>query len=213
MARNTQKQLRAAMKALMAKKNLDSITVQELSDAANVNKKTFYYHFQNMSDFLSWMYSAGLTSLMDAEGVTAENWPAHLKKVLAGIRRDHSSLTAIYASRYAPEFRQAISRMFDRAVEKYVKSSMERWETERISIPRSPVTSANISISETTSFATITARFWTLPRLPSEMTVCSGRMFPFTRLLIRSILPDAKPTSEPEHPSGSATGYGSEETP
>lgn len=119
------------MKALIAKKNLDSITVQELSDAANVNKKTFYYHFQNMSDFLSWMYSAGFTSLMDAEGVTAENWPAHLKKVLAGIRRDHSYLTAIYASRYAPEFRQAISRMFDRAVEKYVKSSMERWETER----------------------------------------------------------------------------------
>lgn len=128
MARNTQKQLETAMKALMAKKNLDSITVQELCDAANVNKKTFYYHFQNMSDFLSWMYSAGLTSLMDAEGVTAENWPAHLKKVLAGIRRDHSYLTAIYASRYAPEFRQAISRMFDRAVEKYVKSSMERWE-------------------------------------------------------------------------------------
>lgn len=131
MARNTQKQLETAMKALIAKKNLDSITVQELSDAANVNKKTFYYHFQNMSDFLSWMYSAGFTSLMDAEGVTAENWPAHLKKVLAGIRRDHSYLTAIYASRYAPEFRQAISRMFDRAVEKYVKSSMERWETER----------------------------------------------------------------------------------
>ena len=131
MARNTQKQLKAAMKALMAKKNLDSITVQALCDAANVNKKTFYYHFQNMSDFLSWMYSAGLTSLMDAEGVTAENWPAHLKKVLAGIRRDHSCLTAIYASRYAPEFCQAISRMLDRAVEKYVKSSMERWETER----------------------------------------------------------------------------------
>lgn len=131
MARNTQKQLETAMKALIAKKNLDSITVQELSDAANVNKKTFYYHFQNMSDFLSWMYSAGFTSLMDAEGVTAENWPAHLKKVLAGIRRDHSYLTAIYASRYAPEFRQAISRMFDRAVEKYVKSSVERWEAER----------------------------------------------------------------------------------
>ena len=38
MARNTQKQLETAMKALIAKKNLDSITVQELSDAANVNK-------------------------------------------------------------------------------------------------------------------------------------------------------------------------------
>lgn len=131
MARNTQKQLETAMKALMAKKNLDSITVQELSDAANVNKKTFYYHFQNMSDFLSWMYSAGFYSLMDAEGVTAENWPVHLKKVLAGIRKDHSYLSAIYASRYAPEFRQAISRMFDRAVEKYVKSSMKCWEEER----------------------------------------------------------------------------------
>lgn len=131
MARNTQKQLETAMKALMAKKNLDSITVQELSDAANVNKKTFYYHFQNMSDFLSWMYSAGFYSLMDAEGVTAENWPVHLKKVLAGIRRDHSYLSAIYAPLYAPEFRQAISRMFDRAVEKYVKSSMKCWEEER----------------------------------------------------------------------------------
>lgn len=131
MARNTQKQLTAAMKALMAKKNLDSITVQALCDAANVNKKTFYYHFQNMSDFLSWMFSTGLTGLMDAEGVTAENWPSHLKKVLAGIRRDHSYLTAIYASRYLPEFRQAILRMFDRAVEKYVKFSMERWEAER----------------------------------------------------------------------------------
>lgn len=131
MARNTQNQLTEALRCLMTKKDLGSITVQELADEANVNKKTFYYHYHGMADLLSWMYASRFYHLIDIEGITAENWMDHLQKVSAEIRKDKAYLSAIYASSYAPGFRQSITRMFDRAVEKYVRSSMKRWEMEK----------------------------------------------------------------------------------
>lgn len=130
MARNTQELISLAMKRLMMKKPLDSITVKELADEANINKKTFYYHYHGISDLLNWMYASFIEQLIDKEGVTAYNWPDHLKRISSAIRADRDYISAIYASNYAPEFRQAMSRVFDKALDKYVKSSMKQWEFE-----------------------------------------------------------------------------------
>ena len=148
MARNTQAQLTEALKRLMDRKSLDSITIQELADEANVNKKTFYYHYHGMPDILGWMYFAQFYQLFDAEGVTAENWMAHLRKISAEIRREQKHITAIYASSYAPEFRNAVFRMFDRAVEKYVRSSMDTWQKQN----GRPLALSDTQISYLTSY-------------------------------------------------------------
>lgn len=51
----TKRSLAAALKSCLGKKSLSKITVTELVTACNINRKTFYYHFQDIYDLLKWM--------------------------------------------------------------------------------------------------------------------------------------------------------------
>lgn len=52
---NTKRALAGALKKAMKKKTLSKITITELITACNVNRKTFYYHFQDIYALLKWM--------------------------------------------------------------------------------------------------------------------------------------------------------------
>ena len=54
-AYNTKKLLAEALKKAMQGKPFSKITVSELIRACGVNRKTFYYHFQDIYDLLKWM--------------------------------------------------------------------------------------------------------------------------------------------------------------
>ena len=47
--------LAASLKKFMAKKPLKKITVSEIITDCDVNRKTFYYHFEDIYDLLKWM--------------------------------------------------------------------------------------------------------------------------------------------------------------
>lgn len=51
----TKKALAAALKSAMEKKTLSKITINELITACNINRKTFYYHFEDIYALLKWM--------------------------------------------------------------------------------------------------------------------------------------------------------------
>lgn len=50
----TKKALSDTLKKLMERKPFSKITVSELIDKCGLNRKTFYYHFQDMRDLLRW---------------------------------------------------------------------------------------------------------------------------------------------------------------
>ncbi len=52
---NTKKTLAASLKRLMEKKPLSKITVSEIINDCGVNRKTFYYHFEDIYALLKWM--------------------------------------------------------------------------------------------------------------------------------------------------------------
>lgn len=52
---HTKKALAKALKNAMQKKPFQKITVSELIQECDVNRKTFYYHFQDIYDLLKWM--------------------------------------------------------------------------------------------------------------------------------------------------------------
>ena len=54
MAPSTKLALANALKAQLQKKFLDDITVKELVEACEINRQTFYYHFQDIYDLLRW---------------------------------------------------------------------------------------------------------------------------------------------------------------
>ncbi|MGN0526400.1 MAG: TetR/AcrR family transcriptional regulator C-terminal domain-containing protein [Acutalibacteraceae bacterium] len=52
----TKKSLAAALKKAMAKKMLSKISIAELCETCNINRKTFYYHFADIYALLKWMF-------------------------------------------------------------------------------------------------------------------------------------------------------------
>ena len=52
---NTKKMLSASLKHCMEKKSLSKITVTDIVTDCGLNRKTFYYHFQDVPDLLKWM--------------------------------------------------------------------------------------------------------------------------------------------------------------
>lgn len=51
---HTKTMLSGALKDAMRRKPLSKITVSEIIQACGVNRKTFYYHFQDIYDLLKW---------------------------------------------------------------------------------------------------------------------------------------------------------------
>ena len=51
----TKKAFAAALHKALEEKPFDRITVSEIIDACEVNRKTFYYHFVDLFDLLRWM--------------------------------------------------------------------------------------------------------------------------------------------------------------
>ncbi|MGN1182967.1 MAG: TetR family transcriptional regulator, partial [Faecalibacillus sp.] len=52
---NTKKKLSQSLKRHMQKKKLNKITVSDIVQDCQINRKTFYYHFKNIPDLVKWM--------------------------------------------------------------------------------------------------------------------------------------------------------------
>ena len=52
---NTKKTLAESLKKIMKKKNFSKITVSEIIADCGLNRKTFYYHFEDIYALLKWM--------------------------------------------------------------------------------------------------------------------------------------------------------------
>ena len=51
----TKKKLALSLKHFMMSKSLDKITITDIVKDCNVNRKTFYYHFEDIYDLLKWI--------------------------------------------------------------------------------------------------------------------------------------------------------------
>lgn len=130
MARNTDSIIIAAMKRLMQRKKLDDITVQELADEANVNKKTIYYHYSCIEDLLAHIFSDDLYKFIDRFGVNTNNWMELVKTCMRMMRADRNYFIAIHRSSYFPVFKQSFMKVFDHGMKTYVQTRMDSFEQE-----------------------------------------------------------------------------------
>lgn len=55
-SQNTKKMLAQSLKSAMRKKPFSKITVSELIQDCGLNRKTFYYHFDDIYDLMKWMF-------------------------------------------------------------------------------------------------------------------------------------------------------------
>ncbi len=86
---NTKRIIARSLKELSEEKPFDKISVGEIAARSNVNRQTFYYHFQDKYDLLNWIYREDYF-LPNMQGITMENWDVCLGGILESVSRDRS---------------------------------------------------------------------------------------------------------------------------
>lgn len=70
---NRKEEICSALKQLMKRKSIQKITIQELVDECGISRYTFYYHFSDIYDCLSWMLQEEIRRHVQATG-SSSNW-------------------------------------------------------------------------------------------------------------------------------------------
>ncbi|AOT72053.1 TetR/AcrR family transcriptional regulator [Geosporobacter ferrireducens] len=73
MAQTTKKALAASLKKLLEKTTLDKITVKDIANDCEVNRQTFYYHFQDVYALLEWIFLTEAAKVI-ANNKTYDTW-------------------------------------------------------------------------------------------------------------------------------------------
>lgn len=85
MPTGTKLALANTLKGLLQKKSLDDITVKEIVEGCDVNRQTFYYHFQDIFDLLCWLLEHETALAISA----ASNWQEMLLSACRYIQENH----------------------------------------------------------------------------------------------------------------------------
>lgn len=115
----TQEALKKAVIELMSKKNFDDITIQEISDTANLSRGTIYLHYLDKYDLLDKLIESHIDELREFCKEAAEMdyvegtmiWTEYFEK-------NYSFFSMMLASRGAPFFRK---RFLDFLIEEFRK--------------------------------------------------------------------------------------------
>lgn len=97
MANTTKRALAASLKKLLTQSTLDKITIQQLVDDAEVSRKTFYYHFQDVYDLLEWLLIDECKRILEGN-TTADTWQMGLGNVLEYFQENRSMILNIFRS-------------------------------------------------------------------------------------------------------------------
>ena len=115
----TKKAIADAVKELTRKKPFDKISVGEITDMCGLNRQTFYYHFQDKYELLSWIYyQEAFLPIMD--GISFENWDDRIYQLFDLMKREKYFYvnTIKYASNYFQEYLMKISEtILDEAID------------------------------------------------------------------------------------------------
>lgn len=110
-ALQTKNELANSLKDLMKKTSFRKITIQNVTDHCGLNRQTFYYHYKDMNDLLSWIYQNELFREID----TNRDWKNFL-------------ITAVeYAQKNRTFVRNTIRSLRKETVERFLSPSVSQW--------------------------------------------------------------------------------------
>lgn len=97
MVNTTKEALALSLKKLLLQKTLDKITVKDVVEDCGVNRQTFYYHFQDIYDLLSWLFVQEAEKTLK-ENRTHDTWKIGLLQGLYYIREHKKLIVNAYHS-------------------------------------------------------------------------------------------------------------------
>ena len=108
---NTKKILSNTLKALMARKNFNKISISEITRLANYNRKTFYYHFDSIDDLLMWTLEHDAMAIL-SEYENKNDYKNAILFAMAYIEDNQEVLSSAYNSQGKDVLRQVFYKDF-----------------------------------------------------------------------------------------------------
>lgn len=93
----TKKALAASLKKLMEKKPIDKITIKDIVKDCEVNRQTFYYHFQDIYDLLEWIFVTEGLNALDGKK-TYDSWREGFLQVFRYVEDNKTLVTNMFHS-------------------------------------------------------------------------------------------------------------------
>jgi len=100
----TKKLIAEKMRILIRKKPLEKIRIREICEAAEVDRSTFYYHFKDKYDLVTWIYFHEIRDLNVLESSESVRGLKGLKKDAALIRNSLTASAQNSLTEYMKEF-------------------------------------------------------------------------------------------------------------
>lgn len=115
----TKQAIAKAVKELTRKKPFDKISVGEITEECGLNRQTFYYHFQDKYELLSWIYyQEAFLPIMD--GISFDNWDERIYCLFDLMKKERYFYvnTIKHASNYFQEYLMKIAEtILDEAID------------------------------------------------------------------------------------------------
>ena len=70
----TKKALAEALKQLMLEKAFEKISVSDICEKCDMNRKSFYYHFKDKYDLVNWIFDTEFMSITKAAPIWEDTW-------------------------------------------------------------------------------------------------------------------------------------------
>ena len=113
----TKSQLDLALRTLLTEKSPDQIRVRELTELCGIRRQSFYYHFTDVYDLISWSVEQEGTALA-ARQENCLTWQQAFQDLLCYISGNRGYCLAVRKALGRPGLRQmfggAIARLLDR---------------------------------------------------------------------------------------------------
>ena len=122
MAERTKWWIEQTMKELMKTKPLSEIRVKEICEAAEIDRSTFYYHFQDKYDLVAWIY---YTVARDMDPSSSDSAAESLKRM----KKDYRFYKQAYEDHSQNALRHYILEYFCKL---YEEKALEALGTEEL---------------------------------------------------------------------------------
>lgn len=93
---DTKNKLANAFKELSKKKQMNKISINDLIKYCNINRNTFYYHFEDIYDLINWIFNEEVKTIIESFDET--NPEIFLNKVFDYIENNKHILNSAYNS-------------------------------------------------------------------------------------------------------------------
>lgn len=101
----SQKAIKQAVIELMNEKEFDKVTMQEISDRANVNRKTIYLHYKDKYDLMDTLIEEHINELREICNLEASSTEEYLSW-FEYFEKKYAFFSSMLASKGAPYFRR-----------------------------------------------------------------------------------------------------------